>query len=598
LRLFLFFSCFLFTLQLSAQDSKLAQQYFIDGEFEKAAVLFEKLYNGNSNADYYFDRYVDCLTELEQFDLAEEVLKKQIKKKPKQVQLYVTYGRLFERKGRSDLADEQYERAIKKMPGDRFKIVKLANSFMNNSQYELAALTFETGTKMLQDEQIFSYNQGDLYRRKGEPDKMIFHYLNSLSGNSNRLRSLQTLFQRYLEPEYYEELQGQLYERIQGDKEGTAYIELLSWSFLQQNDYASALQQTKALDRRLEENGGRPYKLANIALRAGDFETAIAGFDYIIQEKGRQSSFYLDAKRDLLQTKRLQITQNYDYTEEDLRSLELEYVTFLDEFGRSRLTADIILQFAEFEALYLNDIDKAIPVLEDMIQYPGLSSSIQADAKIALADYYLIKGEIWEATLLYSQVDKAFAEEQVGQLARYKNARLAYFNGDFQWSQTQFDVLKASTSKFISNDALDLSIFITDNLGLDSTTTALKTFADAELLTYQNRFGEANEKLDSLRTAFPKHSLVDDVLYLEADILFKKRDYTGCSKKLNQIIEDHADEIRADNALFKLAKMQEQQLNDADAAMKNYEKLFIEYSGSTFAVEARKRFRQMRGDDI
>jgi len=598
LRLFLFVSTFLLSLQLNAQDSKLAQQYFIDGEFEKAAVLFEKLYGGTSNTDYYFNRYIDCLTELEQFDLAEGALKKRIKKNPKQAQLYVTYGKLFERKGRSDLADEQYERAIKKMPGDRFQIVKLANSFINQSQYELAALTYETGSKMLQDDQIFSYNQGDLYRRKGEPDKMIFHYLNSLSGNANRLRSLQTLFQRYLEPEYFEELQGQLYERIQNDQEGTAYIELLSWSFLQQNDYASALQQTKALDRRLEENGGRPYKLATIALQAGDFETAIAGFDYIIQEKGRKSSFYLDAKRDLLQTKRIQITEDYNYSNDDLRSLELEYVTFLDEFGRSRLTADIILQFAEFQALYLNDLDKAIPLLDEMIQYPGLPGGIQANGKIALADYYLIRGEIWEATLLYSQVDKAFAEEQVGQIARYRNARLAYFNGDFQWAQTQFDVLKASTSKFISNDALDLSIFITDNLGLDSTTTALQKFADAEMLTFQNKFQEANEKLDSLRTLFPEHSLFDDVLYLEADILFKKRDYIGSSKKLKEIVEKHPEEIRADNALFKLAKMQETQLNDEESAKKNYEKLFIEYSGSTFAVEARKRFRQMRGDDI
>jgi len=584
-----------FTIQ--AQDSKLAQQYYLDGEFEKAAVVYKKLSEESNANDYFFDRYVDCLAELESFDEAEKELKLKLKKNPKKVQLYVTYGNLLERQGRQEDANAQYQKAIKKIPADRFLVVKLANAFMNETKYELAAQTFQAGSKMLNDNQVFSYNLGDLYRRKGEPEKMIENYLNSLKGNSGRLRSIQTLFQRYLDLADFDELQGQLYGRIQDEPKSTVYIELLSWSFIQQKDYASALQQTKALDMRLGENGARPFQLSGIAQEAGDFATAINGYDYIVQ-KGPQGAFYIDAKKELLATKRIQLTESFDYTEDQLRSLELEYRQFLDEFGQSRLTANIVAELAHLQAYYLNDLDKAIQLLSGLIEYPGLKPITLAEGKISLADFYLMKGEIWEATLLYSQVDKAFEEDMVGHQARFRNAKLAYFNGDFQWAQTQFDVLKASTSKLIANDALDLSIFILDNLGLDTTTVALEKYAEADLLVFQNRFGEAKEKLDSIRSTYPGHSLEDDVLFAEANIELKKRNYVIASELLNRIVENHPDEIRADNALMKLAELQEIHLNDIEAAKNNYEKLFIEYSGSTFAVEARKNYRRLRGDDI
>ena len=140
---------------------------------------------------------------------------------------------------------------------------------------------------------------------------------------------------------------------------------------------------------------------------------------------------------------------------------------------------------AELEALYLNDLDKAIAVLNELIQIIGVNRYILNNAKLDLGDYYLMQGGIWESTLLYSQVDKDLKEAYLGELARFKNARLSYFNGDFEWAQAQFDILKASTSKLISNDAIDLSVFITDNLGLDSIALPMELYARAELLSFQ-----------------------------------------------------------------------------------------------------------------
>lgn len=583
---------------LSAQESKLAQQYFMSGEYEKAAALYDKLYQAGSNNDYYFNRYVDCLIALEDYKRCEEIIKTEIQKDPKAVQLYVTYGNLFEKQLNTTAADEQYRIAIKKLPADRYAITRLANAFTNLTKYDLSIETFQRGAELLKDDIIFSYNLGDLYRRKGDSKKMIENYLNSLNDNPGRLNSMQTIFQRYLSKEDFDELQAQLYDRIQENPETTQYPELLSWVFVQKKDYKNALRQARALDRQLEENGGRVYRLAGIAADDKDYDAAIAAYDYIISEKGLASSFYIEAQRESLACKRNKIVEGFDYKLEELQALEKQYIVFLDEFGRNKTTAGIISELADLEAFYLNNLNQAIALLSEMIQYPGLNPNMKAEAKLSLADFYLMQGEIWEATLLYSQVDKDFKDDLLGHEARFRNAKLSYFAGDFQWAQTQFDVLKASTSKLIANDALDLSVFILDNLGLDTTEAALKLFSEADLLVFQNKFDQAFLKLDTLKKEFPGHSLEDDILYTKSKIYFKMLDFEKSAAMLQEIIDNYADGIRADNALYALGMLYENQLNDIEKAKTLYEKIFIEYSGSTFAVDARKRFRILRGDNI
>ena len=583
---------------ISAQEARLAQQYFRDGEYEKASVLYEKLAEANPENPYYFDRYVDCLLSLEQYDECERAIKRQLRRQPDNIFLYVTYGKLFERQYKDNEAREQFELAISKMPKERYTIVRLANSFMSLTKYDLAIAAYEKGAKLLKDDLIFAYNLGDLYRRKGDTPKMIESYLNSLDENPDRLDRIKTTMQRYLADEDYTELQKQLYTRLQSNENAIYYPELLAWVFIQKQDYRNAFRQVRALDRRLKENGSRVFKLAEIAANAKDYDAAIEAYEYMVEQKGITSSYYIDAKREALRARKNKITEGFDYTEVELRELEKQYEGFLDEFGRSKLTASIVSELANFEALYLNDLDKAVALLTEMIEYPNVDRYVEAYGKLSLADYYLMKGDIWEATLLYSQVDKAFKEDILGHEARFRNAKLSYYAGDFQWAQAQFEVLKASTSKLIANDALDLSVFIMDNLGLDTTAQALTLYSQADLLVFQNRFADAFQKMDTLLQEFPEHALEDDVLYLKAQIYSKKREYEKAAETYQRIVENYSDGIRADNSLFRLAGLYENQLNDLEKAKSLYETLFIDYSGSTFAVEARKRFRILRGDDI
>jgi tetratricopeptide (TPR) repeat protein len=594
------FLCF-WTGALVAQEVNLADHYFQNGEFEKAEAIYEKLVRENENSDFYFNKLLECYVTLEKFDKAKQVLLKQMKKRPKDLPLMVTYGNVLEKAGNEKESQSTYQKAIDLLPDESNSVLALGNAFRALSKYDEALKVYEKASTFSRKyKQMFAYQLAEIYLQKGDKPKMIDSYLEFLSVDPvGQTEFLKVVFQRYLSEDDYEQLETQLYNRIQEEPDKTGFIEMLTWSFIQRKDYKNAFRQSKALDIKLEENGRRVYNLALIAYNEKDYDAAISCYEYLLG-KGKVSPHYLDAKRGIMNCKKEKITKGYAYTVADLQQLEKEYEGFIADNDNSVLSCDLTMDLADLETYYLNDLPKATLLLKNLVETPGLNVVTLAKAKLKLGDLYLMQGERWESTLLYSQVDKDFKDDTLGHEARFRNARLSYFMADFEWAKSQFGVLKASTSKLISNDAIDLNVFIVDNTGLDTSEAAMTIYAEAELLVYQNKFDEAFVKMDSLVAKFPKHSLEDDVLWLKSQIYIKKRAYASALPFLQKIIDDHKEEIRVDNALFTLAGLyaNEGQLNDKEKAKQLYEKLFTEFSNSTFAIDARKYFRTLRGDKV
>jgi tetratricopeptide (TPR) repeat protein len=600
-RLFLFSIVLVFFIQTAsqAQSASLARKYFSDGEFEKAASLYKELHERNRSNDYFFERYFLTLLELEDYKEAEKMMKKSIKAAPEKVERYVNFGTLFERQGKRDKANEQYEKAVKLLPSVQMQVVKLANTFVKNKSYKYAIATYEKGSKLLKIKNMFSYELGSVYRLKGDIPKMIESYLDCLEYMPNRMTNIQAFFQRELsKTDGFSELKQQLYIRINKFPDISIYSEMLIWVFVQQEEFENALRQSIALDKRQNENGSRIYRLAQTAIREKQYDSGIAAYNYIIKEKGIDCPYYIDSKRYVLAGKRDKLVEGYKYSKEELIELEDEYKGFLDEFGRSYNTAVIMQEMAELEAFYLNDLDKAIAILDVVIKMSRLSRISIAEAKIDLGDYYLMQGEVWESSLLYSQVDKEMKDAPLGEMARFKNAKLSYYKGDFEWAQDQLDVLKGSTSELISNDAIHLSVFILEHYALDTSAQPMYMFANADLLTFQNKFEEAIIVMDSIMIKFKEHGLGDDILMVKSDIAYKKRDYELAIEFLERIPKEYPEGILVDNAIFKMAEIYELRLQDTQKAMELYEKILFDHPGSLFTVEARKRFRKLRGDGV
>jgi len=286
------------------------------------------------------------------------------------------------------------------------------------------------------------------------------------------------------------------------------------------------------------------------------------------------------------------------YTEEDLLIMEQNYQQTMLDVGKTSATVSLQIGLAEVWGFYMNKTSEAVELLTNALNFNDISELDAAKCKLVLADIYIIVDEIWEASLLCSQVEKDFKYDALGDKAKFKNAKIYFYTGDFGWAKAQLDVLKGSTSKLISNDALRLSLLISDNLAYDTLGEALQAYARAALNFEQHRMNEALTILDSMENIYVIHSIIDEVFYLKYQIYFKKQEYNKAAASLENIVKDHSFDILADEAVFKLAELEENFLDNSTRAQELYQNLFTKYPGSIYVVESRNRFRKMRGDDL
>lgn len=581
-------------------DEQLAAQYLQNKEFDKAVVLYEKLYNKKQDFLYY-GSYLTCLIELKDYKTAEKIIRKQMKKNTDVPQYGVDLGYLFLKENDAEKAKEQFDLLIKNAQKEKQYVIDLANAFLLRDQADYAIETYLKIRKSMTGYYPFNLELADIYESQGEYEKMMDEYVALIEFNQTEyLTKVQNLLQDILSEDTdgkkEQALKKILLKRIKDFPEEDFYSEMLLWYSTQTKDFETALVQAKALDKRNKEDGKRVFNLARTAASNENYDVAIAAYQYII-DKGSENYYYLNSEMELLDTKFLKITTS-TYTTQDIVNLEGDYKKTLDELGKSSSSISIIKNYAHLLAFYSDSTKTAIKLLYEALDLKTAQASSLAECKIELADILLMTGEVWEATLLYSQVEKAFKDEPIGHQAKFKNAKLFYYIGEFEWAKTQLDVLKAATSKLIANDAMDLSLLISDNSDMDSTYAALTIYSRADMLLFRNKYDDALRTLDTLFSKYAYHPLLDEALYKKADIYMKKGLTDSAVVYYKKVEENYAYDILADDALYKLGTIYETIYKDSAKAMEYYEKLMANYPGSTYVVEARKKYRALRGDAV
>ena len=581
-------------------EEKLALHYYRNKEYEKAAELYEILYKKNLT-QYHYTYYMHCLLKIRDFKKAEKLAGKQIKKNPTRLKYHVDLGYIYQLAGKPALSKKEYDAAIRKLLPDAYQVKDLANAFYIRAQIEYAVETYLLGQKLLRGKHTFHFELANLYKVNGNYGKMIDEYLAELEDNPESMDRIQNRLQAVINEDLEGSISNYLWKALlkksQRNPDNIEFSEMLLWFSIQKHDFEFALVQAKSLDRRFDENGQRVYELARLCISNRAYDHAIDAFNYIIK-KGEEKPFYLSSVIGQLNARYLKIISGLFYQKSDLAMLEKDYITTVEAFGKTPETITMIRDLAHLQAFYLDKQDEAIEMLKSALKISYVSPKTISECKIELADIFLFSGEVWEATLLYSQVEKAFKHEPIGHLAKFKNARLTYYIGEFEWAKAQLDVLKAATSKLIANDAMRLSLLIGDNLDADSAMNGLRLFSKADLLSYQNKDDLALKTLDSIYLISLYHTLFDDILFKKAGIKIKNKQYTEVDSLLQQLVSNYPYEILADDALFMRAELQEIYFQNQNTAMELYQQLLLNYPGSLYTVEARKRFRRLRGDDI
>lgn len=594
--------------QVSTIDFQLAKKYYLDSDYEKAALYYEKIFKEPEHRLKIYENYKSTFIELNKFKEAEKLIKTLIKENPNKLKFLVDLGVIYGIVDRSDKKNQVFDKAIeqiiKETSYDNAFDLGLAFEKIGNLEKALEVyLNFES--KNLLNPFAFHSKIALIYNKTGKTNKMINTFFEMLDFNNKFLQNVQNGlvnsidFQNNLKEK--EILRQSIIEKIQANPKKIVYIELLAWFYMLNNDYENAYTQIKALDKKLNKNGSKLLELGNTALNNQDFKVAIKCFDDV-DLKSNSLEYKFEAKNKKLFALKSKILYGNQIIQEELEELKANYLLILSQLNNSKNVYNnslrkynLLLDLSEIEAFYLGDISSAKQHLNNAILIPRLKEKQKGNAKLKLANILVLEDNIWEASLMYLQIEKQFKDDQLGHLAKFKNAQVYYFSGEYDWCQAQLKVLKASTSKLIANDALELSVLISDNYNMDTSEVAMMLFSYADMLTFQQQFSKANILYDSILKNFKNHSLNDEIIFRKAKIDLKQHNYQKAIEHFKLLIDNYPNSILLDNSLFLIASIYEEKIKDFDQAKKYFKTILFDHKGSLYAAESRKRFRKLAG---
>jgi TolA-binding protein/Flp pilus assembly protein TadD len=589
------------------QDIAIANEYWAKGEKQKSYELFRSLAKDNHNLPLIHESYLNVLFSMGKFKEAEDHVERMIKREPGNLDYRVDLGVVYVKQGDLTKAEKYLRSLIKTSLEEPHRIKIIADNLINNGLPEYAEVAFMELRQAQGNPVAFALELANVFRLTGKKDEMVAEYLNYVTQTPGNIGYVKNLLQVLLsKPDELESLEKILLDRIQRFPEADVFADLLIWNYQQQKNFYGAFIQARAYDKRFGRGAPKKlYEIAQIAYNNKDYDNAERCYAAIVKDFSTTEE-YLPSRLGLIRTTEGKVMRRYPINRDSVIVLVSQYETFVRQFPEIPASFESLISEAQLYAYHLNQFDSAQRLLNKVINSPRSSAQLRARAKLETGDIFLLKDEPWEATLLYSQVEKAQKDAALGNEAKLRNARLSYFNGDFKLAEAHLDILKEATSRDIANDAMELSLRIKENTAVDSMGTALKIYASVERLLYQNKMDEALTQLAALKqgtykqadttVTFLNYSIIDDVLWLESKLRLKKGAFAEALVLLQRIIDEYPDDVLADDAWFTRADIFENNLNDKTKAMELYRAFLDKYPGSVYAAEARKRFRYLRGD--
>jgi tetratricopeptide (TPR) repeat protein len=569
----------------------LAKDYFDRGEFEKALISYQKLHEEKKGNVNYLLKIVQIHQQLEHYDISEKLLVEQTKTS-KNPQFYVELGYNFQLKGEQQKAEENYKKAIVKIEDEPIYAFYVARRFEEHALIDNAAIVYERAMQ-LRPEANYNIQLARIYGEQGKVEKMFSSYINFLEKSENYISQAQRVFSQYISENGEDEnnilLRKVLLKKIQSQP-NVLWNQLLSWLFVQQKDHKKAFAQEKAIYKREQETLQSIMNLARITVEEDDVEIANEILRYLI-DNAIDIETVLEAHKSLLELQ-TKYTPKTDYI-----IIDKKYKSLIAQFGRNPQTINLQLSYGHFIAFYLNKPQVATTFFKETLK-TRLPRIQEARIKLKLGDILLFQEKFNEALIYYSQIQSSLKNSTISQEARFRVAKASYYKGDFKWAESQLKILKASTSQLIANDALDLKLLISDNKYEDSTQTALKFYAKADLYAFQNKTDKAISLLDKILQNHKTETIIDQALFKQAQLFEKKKEYTKAESNYAVIIENYKDDILADDAYFALAELYENHLGQPEKAKALYEQIIFNYADSIYFVDARKKYRALRGDAL
>ena len=579
---------------LQPAEIQIGIQHFQKQEYESCLRVFEPFLNdaawsGTAYAYVYVSRI-----QLKQFEEAEKLAQRLGRKFKGQVQYEVDRGYAMRLRGKVDDALKVFGELLKNCKGDPNEIAVLAGAFRVRAEWEWAVQVYLQGRSLQANPAAYALELADLAHQSGQRARMVEHYLEHLEDQPQQLEAVQYALQQKLDADEMDEIRVAVLKRLRIKPDAAALNELLIWYLVQQKDFGGAFQQAKALDMRMNQQGQRVLTLARIAIENEDWKATLPMLDFVVQQS-RLPNLQNEARMEILRVKYRLIQAGNGGGRDSLESLATQYQTLLTAGLQSRLRLQASAGYAELLAFDLGRMEEAMDMLEQIIAQGGESQAL-AEIKLLLGDLYVLSEIFWEAALVYGQVERDFSNQPLGHQAKYRNARLSFFQYEFSWAKAQLDVLKASTTTRMANDAMELALTIHDNYDLDTSALPMQGLAMLEQARYRRQLDRAMVLVDSLLDTLRQHPLGDDLWLRKAAVLEQMGRYSEADTAYGSLLTAYGDEVLADDALFRRGMLWELRLANKERAMDFYNQLMLKFPDSAYLPEARRKIRRLRGD--
>jgi tetratricopeptide (TPR) repeat protein len=600
----------------SGGNLQLAQKYEQNGDINKAISLYDEAFEKDPSP-YVYEQYLKALLNAKLYERAEKIIKQFQKKSTNPLLVQIDLGYLELLKEQAATA-EQYaaQNQRNKKKSSQLKSEKIFQDIIDNISNKISphilqecseALLSKTGNTKYsillyqkaradsKNDNLYAEELGSLYRQNGQAQEMLNEFVKMLKQNEKKLGQIEENIQVFIgtNPQKQQDISRILRLQAQKEQQNKSIQILYLWALWQEKLYAEALKQADAYGKTFNDNGEKIFETSMLATANNDFINGEKGFKYLI-ENGSEDMVQR-SKTELLNLYFAQIEKEQTRDKVRIEKIKNEYVTLYGQMEKNAKALPIVRNLARIYGYYLGQSDSAEEILYTVLQWTGISAADKAQVKIDLADILLYSNKVWDATLLYGQVEKDFKQDNIGFYAKLQNACLSYYIGEFEWAKSQLDVLKAATSKIIANDAMELSLLIKEHPGYDSNYYGLELFAKAEFLTYRKLYSEALQTLDTLIASPFEYDLYDNAWYKKGEIYSAIGKVQQALDAYEKVYSNYGESLLADDALFAAAELYEK-MDNSERAKELYEKIFMDYNGSSLAVIARERYRALRGD--
>lgn len=569
-------------------DVQKAQSLFSKGDYEKAVQIYEKL--PSNKLPRFYSSYLYSLNALSKYKEAKKVAQKMYLRDKNNLR-YLSDVIIFERKNDDkSQASKNLNILIKELKTKPSQALTISNNFNRNEMYDFAIKVLDA-TENDNNRSNYLIQKAENYSSLLDYEKMITCLLDLLEYNASRELYVRNKFQKTIynfgikNENFNKSLKKLLISYSNKNSKNPIYSDLLVWYFIQNKNYEMAYRQSVSMDLKFGDYDFTLLDIASLFQEEKKYMQANKVYNYIISKNKKDKLFYQ------AHAQKINLAFVSD-NQQLIKEVRENYDNYELDFPLNKITVNFYSAYAKFQALHKNDYESSEKIFLKILNLDNIKDEVDvAEAKLNYSDILVYNGRIWEALIYYSQVEKKFKENPIGHQAKLKIAKVYYYNGDFEVAQAQLDVLKRSTSKLISNDAIDLSLLITDNLSLDTTDIVMRMYAKAEMLAYQRKYIEALSLYDSLINKYQFHSLVDEALFEKYKIYYELEDFDNCIFVLNKILDYSLNDILADDATYFLAKIYDEKINDINLALLNYNIIIEKFQGSIYYDFSRKKIK-------